>query len=196
RPDRPDATGRVFTTPEMVAAERDVIAQMQAGRGRYPALVPPAVQHELTDRVARLSPSQRAAVEAILRSRDRVMGLQGTAGAGKTTALAIVRNVAERGRYRVEGLAPTSRAAQQLEEAGILTARLDEILRQRDPALKAVVEALARGEVESALARLTEAGRVHEIADSEARLAAVARAYARYPKQTLVISPDNASRVD
>ena len=32
RPDRPDATGRVFTTPEMLAAERDVIAQMQAER--------------------------------------------------------------------------------------------------------------------------------------------------------------------
>src|SRR5207302_11059520 len=134
RPDRPDATGRVFTTPEMVAAERDVIAQMQAGRGRYPALVPPAVPHELTDRVARLSPSQRAAVEAILRSRDRVMGLQGTAGAGKTTAPAIVRNVAERGRYRVEGLAPTSRAAQQLEEAGIRASTLQHLLAQGPPA--------------------------------------------------------------
>src|SRR5258707_178655 len=84
---RTDPRGRVFTTPERLAAERDVMAQMQAGRGRYPALVPDAVQNELADRVARLTPSQRAAVEAIVTSRDRVMGLQGTAGAGKTTTL-------------------------------------------------------------------------------------------------------------
>jgi ATP-dependent exoDNAse (exonuclease V) alpha subunit len=59
------------------------------------------------------------AVEEILTSRDQVIGLQGTAGAGKTTSLAAIRAAAEQQGYRIEGLAPTSRAAQQLEEAGI-----------------------------------------------------------------------------
>ena len=36
----------------------------------------------------------------------------------------------------------------QLQEAGMRTARLDEIIRQKDPALKEAVEQLARGEVQ------------------------------------------------
>ena len=39
----------------------------------------------------------------------------------------------------------------QLQEAGMKTAKLDEIIRQKDPALKAVVEQLARGEVREAI---------------------------------------------
>ena len=36
----------------------------------------------------------------------------------------------------------------QMQEAGLRTARLDEILRQKDPVLKETVEQLARGEVQ------------------------------------------------
>jgi hypothetical protein len=41
------------------------------------------------------------AVEEILTSRDQVIGLQGTAGAGKTTSLAAIRAAAEQQGYRV-----------------------------------------------------------------------------------------------
>jgi ATP-dependent exoDNAse (exonuclease V) alpha subunit len=51
----------------------------------------------------------------------------------------------------------------QLQEAGLRTARLDEILRQKDPVLKETVEQLARGEVKEAIASLNSQGRVHEI---------------------------------
>src|SRR2546430_15510833 len=47
------------------------------------------------------------------------MALEGTAGAGKTPALAAVRDAAEREGYQVEGFAPTSRAAHKLAEVGI-----------------------------------------------------------------------------
>ena len=66
-----------------------------------------------------LSDSQRQAVATILDSRDQITGLQGAAGTGKTTSLAAIREAAEREGYQVEGFAPTSRAAYQLEEAGI-----------------------------------------------------------------------------
>ena len=39
------------------------------------------------------------------------------------------------------------RPYQQLQDAGMETVRLDDIVRQHDPALKAVVEQLSRGEV-------------------------------------------------
>jgi ATP-dependent exoDNAse (exonuclease V) alpha subunit len=74
------------------------------------------------------------------------------------------------------------------------TARLDAIVRQNDPTLKAVVEQLARGEVRDAIQQLDAQGRVHEIVDRATRLEAVAREYVRHPAGTLVVSPDNASR--
>jgi ATP-dependent exoDNAse (exonuclease V) alpha subunit len=66
----------------------------------------------------------------ILGSRDQIIALQGTAGAGKTTALAAVREAAERQGYEVEGFAPTSRAAKQLQEAGIRAETLQHLLAQ------------------------------------------------------------------
>ena len=83
---------------------------------------------------------------------------------------------------------------QQLQEAGIETARLDEIVRQKDPALKEVVEQLSRGNVRDAMEKLDAQGRVHEIVDRDERLAEIAREYAKMPEGTLVVSPDNQSR--
>jgi len=82
----------------------------------------------------------------------------------------------------------------QLQEAGMRTARLDEIIRQKDPALKEAVEQLARGEVKEAIANLDSQGRVHEIVDRSERIREIAREYVRQPENTLVVSPDNESR--
>jgi conjugative relaxase-like TrwC/TraI family protein len=84
----------------------------------------------------------------------------------------------------------------QLQEAGLRTARLDEIIRQKDPALKQVVEQLARGDVQEAITNLGSQGRVHQILGRDERIAEIAREYVRQPKNTLVVSPDNQSRQD
>jgi conjugative relaxase-like TrwC/TraI family protein len=88
------------------------------------------------------------------------------------------------------------RPYRQLQEAGMQTARLDEIVRQKDPALKEAVEQLARGNVWEAINNLEEQDRVHEIVNREDRLTEIAGEYAREPKGTLAISPDNESRRD
>jgi ATP-dependent exoDNAse (exonuclease V) alpha subunit len=82
----------------------------------------------------------------------------------------------------------------QLQEAGMRTAHLDEIIRQKDPELKQVVEQLSRGESQSAILDLERQGRVHQIEDREERLKTIAQEYGRQPDRTLVISPDNESR--
>ena len=87
----------------------------------------------------------------------------------------------------------TGRPFAQLQEAGMRTVKLDEIVRQRDPELKQVVEQLARGDVGQAMQGLERQGRVHEIASPEARIVAIAKEYARSPENTLVVSPDNRS---
>ena len=74
------------------------------------------------------------------------------------------------------------------------TAKLDEILRQKDPMLKEAVEQLARGDVRGGIANLEQQGHVHEIVNAQERFGAIAREYARLPEGTLVISPDNESR--
>jgi conjugative relaxase-like TrwC/TraI family protein len=266
--ERPNGADRTLTTREMLGYECDNIARVQIGQGRYEPLVSEEMRHELSGKFAHLSNSQRRAVEEILSSRDQVVGLEGVAGAGKTTSLSAIREAAERQGYHVEGLAPTSRAAQQLEEAGIQsntlqgylarshrddanrhlyildesslastrqvneflrrleeqdrvifvgdtrqhqgveagrpfqqlqeagmrTAHLDEIIRQNDPALKQAVEQLAHGQVQEAIENLSRQGRVHEVANREDRLEAIAKAYGERPDATLVVSPDNRSR--
>lgn len=84
----------------------------------------------------------------------------------------------------------------QLQDAGMKTVKLEEIVRQKDPELKQVVEQLARGEVRDAIQNLDRQGRVHEIPNSEERIVAIAKEYARSPENTLVISPDNRSRTE
>jgi ATP-dependent exoDNAse (exonuclease V) alpha subunit len=86
------------------------------------------------------------------------------------------------------------RPFQQLQEAGMHTAHLDEIIRQKDPALKQAVEQLAHGHVHEAIDNLRQQGRVLEIPNRDERLEAIAKAYAEQPDRTLVVSPDNRSR--
>jgi hypothetical protein len=266
---KPGLPGRTFTTGEMLGYERELIERMKLGQGTREVLADGNVREHVMRENAHLSASQGHAVEDVLTGRDRMMALEGVAGGGKTTSLAAVREGAERAGYQVEGLAPTSRAAQklaeagietqtlqrhlargeqqddghrrlyvvdessmastkqihtfierlrendrvlfvgdvrqheaveagrpyaQLQEAGMRTARLNEIIRQKDPALKEAVEQLARGEVREAIGNLNSQGRVREIGDRQERIGEIAREYVRSPERTLVVSPDNASR--
>lgn len=84
----------------------------------------------------------------------------------------------------------------QLQEAGMKTINLDEIVRQWHPELKQVVEQLARGEVRKAVENLDRQGRIHEVKDQANRIAAIAKEYACSPEGTLVVSPDNRSRAE
>jgi conjugative relaxase-like TrwC/TraI family protein len=128
------ASGRLFTTRQVLSAERDVIHMMRDGQGQAAQAMPiqQAIAH--TETYSHLNSGQRRAVEEILVSRDRVQGLQGFAGVGKSAALASVREGAERNGYAVEGFAPTSRAARQLRDAGIPSDTLQEFLARRQQA--------------------------------------------------------------
>jgi conjugative relaxase-like TrwC/TraI family protein len=266
--------GQQYTTAAMVRMEREIVARMQEGNrpGVNDAMfVSPQVRIAMQDRHPELNASQHQAVEQVFISREKLVGLDGIAGAGKTTTLAVIREGAEAQGYKVEGFAPTSRAAQkladagmetstlqkhlargqqpdtgerrlyvldessltstkqmhefvnhlhpndrvllvgdrrqheaveagrpfaQLQDAGMKTIKLEEIIRQKDPELKQVVEQLARGEVREAVQGMERQGRVHEISGREERIAAIAKEYAKSPEGTLVVSPDNRSRVE
>jgi conjugative relaxase-like TrwC/TraI family protein len=264
------SAGRHFTTAGTIQAEREIIRTVEDGQGRALQLMSVQEAIPLTDSHAQLNEIQRKAVEQILTSHDRIQGLQGSAGSGKTTTLAAIRQGAEQNGYIVEGFAPTSRAAHQLREAGVAadtlqgylargvragdpsqkhlymvdesslasteqmrdflrkierddkvlligdvrqhqgvdagkpfeqlqesgmrSAVLDRIVRQRDPELLKVVEYLSKNETATGVRMLQEQGRVTEIADAGQRVATIAKAYAAKPENTIIVSPDNASR--
>ena len=85
----------------------------------------------------------------------------------------------------------------QLIDAGMMTARLDIIRRQRDPELRAAVALAATGEVGKAIAELGRQGRIVQIAGFEERYQAIAREYRaahQAGQRTLVVSPANDER--
>jgi ATP-dependent exoDNAse (exonuclease V) alpha subunit len=83
---------------------------------------------------------------------------------------------------------------EQLQEAGMKTAQLDQIMRQKDPALLKAVEHLSSNETATGVEMLAQQGRITEIVDPQERIAAIAKGYAEHPENTLIVSPDNASR--
>ena len=122
-PRREGEAGRAFTTDEMQGYERKIVQRMQAGRD-INVIVDGRTREWTFKRHPHLSVSQHRAVEDVLESRDKMMALEGVAGAGKTTSLAAVRDAVVHHGYEVKGLAPTSRAAQKLAEAGMETETL------------------------------------------------------------------------
>ena len=83
---------------------------------------------------------------------------------------------------------------EQLQQSGMRSSLLDRIVRQKDPELLKAVEPLSKNETETGVRMLQQQGRVTEIADSEQRISAIAKSYAARPENTIIVSPDNASR--
>jgi conjugative relaxase-like TrwC/TraI family protein len=268
---RIDSPSRYWTTKEMLNLEASNLRSVKNGRDQYDTIARDKTIRQIRERGldSHLTTKQRDAAFEVLQSRDQVTGLQGSAGSGKTTSLSLIRTAAEHEGYEIHGLAPTTRAAKQLEtagihsttlqhlltqgkqtaegrphlyvldesslastkqmhqfmnrlqphdrvlvvgdvrqhqgveagrpfqqmqEAGMRTARLDQIVRQQDEVLKQAVDQLSRGKVGQAITGLRLDGRVHEITDAEERIKAIARDYVSDPHSTLVISPDNNSR--
>ena len=117
-----------LTTDRTVGEEREAIALMRAGEGQGRAPMRGwAVQSRLHRGL--LTSGQRDAVKLILSATDRVVGVQGYAGTGKTTMLDRVRTLAEKKGWRMVGLAPSASAVKTLaSEAGIESETLQRFL--------------------------------------------------------------------
>ncbi len=277
---------RAFVTDRALRAERGNIAWMREGAGAgQPAADGAAVERELA--AGPLTEGQREAVRTILLSQDRVVGVQGHAGTGKTAMLRETARLA--GERKVVGLAPSMAAVRalereagipartlqwflarhrdigdriagperlaearlafggavlavdeasmvssaqmrqlmriserigiarlalvgdtgqlrsveagqpfrQLQQAGMATARMDEVLRQRDPDLREAVTAIREGEPAEAVERL--GGNVHEAEADELGEAAARLWLSLHPEaraRTAIMAPTHALRED
>ena len=120
--------GESLTTDKAVADEKETIALMLEGRDRGTA----PMRARRVDKLLRKGPlteGQKAAVKLILSEEDRVVGVQGYAGTGKTRMLNRARALLEKQGYELKGLAPSASAAQTLAaEADIETETLQRFL--------------------------------------------------------------------
>ena len=117
-----------LATAKTVAEERETVASMRAGQGRGASPMRSwQVQGHLNK--GPLTVGQKAAVTLILSAKDRVVGVQGYAGSGKTTMLDRARVLAEKKGYSMAGLAPSASAVQTLAaEAGMESETLQRFL--------------------------------------------------------------------
>ena len=124
--------GRHWTTDAAMARESETIALMRAGQGAEKTVMRRWVAETKLHR-GRLNEGQKEAVKTILASKDRVLGIQGYAGTGKTTMLKRLRTLGESRGYRTVGLAPSASAAKTLaNESGIESETLQRYLARHD----------------------------------------------------------------
>ncbi len=124
--------GRHWSTDAALARESETIALMRGGQGAEKAVMRRWVAETKLHR-GRLNEGQKEAVKTILASKDRVMGVQGYAGTGKTTMLKRLRALAHSRGYRTVGLAPSASAAKTLaNESGIRSETLQRYLARHE----------------------------------------------------------------
>lgn len=107
-----------FTTPEMIALERDNLDLMRVGQGRAaPIAKPNEIQQWAAERG--LFSDQAEAAKVTLTARDWLTAIEGRAGSAKTTTVGAIAEFAREHGYSVQGFAPTTRAVKSLSEAGV-----------------------------------------------------------------------------
>ena len=120
--------GDGLTTDTALADERETIGLMRTGQNRGQVLMRGRRVKRHLQR-GPLTDGQKQAVTAVLSSKDRVVGVQGFAGTGKTAMLNRARHLAEKSGYRMLGLAPSASAVQTLAaESGIASETLQGFL--------------------------------------------------------------------
>src|SRR6185437_7448814 len=87
--ERAHIPGRQFTTAKTIAAEREIVSRAREGRNQVEPVLSRSQAISIADRHQHLNRSQRTVVEDVLSSPDRIQGIQGFAGSGKTTTLSV-----------------------------------------------------------------------------------------------------------
>src|SRR5208283_4996567 len=98
--------GRQYTTAKTIEAEHEIISTMREGQNHAKPVLSRPHAIAIADQHPQLNYTQKNVIEDVLSSPDRIQGIQGFAGSGKTTTLTVIRSAAESQGYQVEGFAP------------------------------------------------------------------------------------------
>jgi conjugative relaxase-like TrwC/TraI family protein len=121
--------GSSYTSAEAQAVERQILEIEVRGRNTIHAIVGHASFRGTEDDY--LNHDQRDAAHRLLTSVDRVVGLQGGAGTGKTTLLRYAQQAASEQGYAVRGVAPSAVATRELGTANIASETVASFITRR-----------------------------------------------------------------
>jgi ATP-dependent exoDNAse (exonuclease V) alpha subunit len=124
-------SGREVATAASLERERNMIATVNRGLGRFEPLVDTGAFVVS----GRLRPEQKHAVEFVLQSRDLAVSISGAAGTGKTATLQELRRVLMDAGHMVLAVSPTMSAVEELQKVGFADAITVERLLQ-DPRVR------------------------------------------------------------
>lgn len=114
----------IYSTQEIYHLESQIMEKVRNGKGLFhEAMSKEEVQQSINHSYSSLTEDQKGAVEHILTSKDLVLGIQGSAGTGKTTMLKAVQDEATNHGISVRGMAFTGKAAEELQAGSGIESR-------------------------------------------------------------------------
>jgi ATP-dependent exoDNAse (exonuclease V) alpha subunit len=110
----PDDRRQRYTSRTLLAIEQQLLDQLAAGVASASGILDPGTTR-IAIAASILGPDQANAIRVLASAGDWVAVMVGRAGTGKTHTLGTLRTVYEQSGYTVIGLAPSARAARELE---------------------------------------------------------------------------------
>lgn len=164
------ADRNLVTTRDAIGLEQRIIAAVEGGRGHGTAVVEADVAGERLQALSQLkygltlNPGQEGAGRLLLASHNRIVAIQGVAGAGKSTVLKPVADILREEGKSVLGLAVQNTLVQMLErDTGIPSMTVARFLRQHQGLLEGADQARlaeARASLRGTMVLLDEASMV------------------------------------
>lgn len=114
-----------FTTEKNINIEDNIIAKMQQEKGVIKTALAEEKSEKLLDEICKnggYTPNREQvnAIHHILTNKDRIIGVQGLAGTGKTYSFTLVKKMADRENIEVKGICFTGKASEGLQaDSGI-----------------------------------------------------------------------------
>ena len=125
---------KMHTTRRAVEEElaiQTIATQSQAQALQSPEAVSALLKQRQHAQGWNYSNGQIEAIRMALTGREQHQGIVGAAGAGKTTSMAVIVDQYRQAGYAVVGLAPSAKAAAELQSAGCTTQTLESFLRNK-----------------------------------------------------------------